>query len=710
MERQDQLAERQEVQLSLQQYQTLLEVSEAIALHRDLNALFQDLAQRLPRIVPFDYINLVLHDAMRQVMRLHLLVVPEPVTIKPGLELPVNESPGGLVWQNQQALVVEDVASETRFPGLTPLLLENGVQSYCSVPLTTALRRLGAMGFGGRQKRVYQAVELDFMQHVARLVAVAVDNVLHDESVEAAQRQLTRERDRVRLLLQVNNAVVTHLDLDDLFPAVIACLRQVIEHEGAGLAIVDPESGRYRLHVLLLKKNESFIEEGVVESPCTAPASIAMSTRKPALFSEQDLKNRCSESHVAQHLLNQGVKTFCAIPLLSHDRVLGALNIGRCRDAPFSPEDIELLGEVGKQIALAVENAQAYRQITELKDKLAKEKLYLEEEIRTEHNFEEIVGESAALRRVLKEVETVAPTDSTVLIRGETGTGKELIARAIHQLSPRRDRTFVKINCAAIPTGLLESELFGHEKGAFTGAIMQKIGRFELAHQGTLFLDEVGDIPPELQPKLLRVLQEQEFERLGSTRTVRVDVRLVAATNRDLGQMATAGQFRSDLYYRVNVFPVVLPPLRERRDDIPRLVRHFAQKLGRRMGREIEIIPAEVMDKLMNYPWPGNVRELENVVERAVILSHGSALHINLNDLKTNHHIPRLEPAVAAFTDAQSLESRATLADAEREHILRALKEAQWVLGGPNGAAARLAMKRTTLQSRMKKLGIARPQ
>jgi formate hydrogenlyase transcriptional activator len=390
--------------------------------------------------------------------------------------------------------------------------------------------------------------------------------------------------------------------------------------------------------------------------------------------------------------------------------VLGALNIGRCRDAPFSPEDIELLGEVGKQIALAVENAQAYRQITELKDKLAKEKLYLEEEIRTEHNFEEIVGESAALRRVLKEVETVAPTDSTVLIRGETGTGKELIARAIHQLSPRRDRTFVKINCAAIPTGLLESELFGHEKGAFTGAIMQKIGRFELAHQGTLFLDEVGDIPPELQPKLLRVLQEQEFERLGSTRTVRVDVRLVAATNRDLGQMATAGQFRSDLYYRVNVFPVVLPPLRERRDDIPRLVRHFAQKLGRRMGREIEIIPAEVMDKLMNYPWPGNVRELENVVERAVILSHGSALHINLNDLKTNHHIPRLEPAVAAFTDAQSLESRATLADAEREHILRALKEAQWVLGGPNGAAARLAMKRTTLQSRMKKLGIARPQ
>jgi formate hydrogenlyase transcriptional activator len=396
---------------------------------------------------------------------------------------------------------------------------------------------------------------------------------------------------------------------------------------------------------------------------------------------------------------NIGSPKNCSIPLMSHDRVLGALDLGSRDEDAFRPEEVELLGQVANQIAIAVENAQAYREITELKERLAKEKLYLEEEIRTEHNFEEIVGESDSLRRVLKQIETVAPTDSTVLIRGETGTGKELIARALHELSPRRQGTFVKINCAAIPTGLLESELFGHEKGAFTGAIMQKIGRFELAHQGTLFLDEVGDIPPELQPKLLRVLQEQEFERLGSTRTVRVDVRLVAATNRDLAQMAAEGEFRSDLYYRLNVFPVVLPPLRDRRDDIPRLVRHFAQKVARRMGRRIETIPAEAMDTLVAYPWPGNVRELENVIERAVILSPGSVLQINLGELE----------AAPVPTDNHNA-SAVTLNDAEREHILDALRETRWVLGGPNGAAARLAMKRTTLQSKMKKLGISRPR
>src|SRR5262249_2345969 len=381
------------------------------------------------------------------------------------------------------------------------------------------------------------------------------------------------------------------------------------------------------------------------------------------------------------------------------DRALGALNVGRRREDPFSPEEVELLGEVAKQIAIAVENAQAYREITELKDRLAKENLYLEEEVRTDHNFGESVGGSAALRRVLKEVETVAPTGSTVLIRGETGTGKELIARALHDLSPRRDRTFVKLNCAAIPTGLLESELFGHEKGAFTGAIMQKVGRFELAHQGTLFLDEVGDIPPELQPKLLRALQEQEFERLGSTHTIRVDVRLVAATNRDLARMVTDGQFRSDLYYRLNVFPVVLPALRERRDDIPMLARHFTQRFARRMGRQIEAIPAAVLDALVRYPWPGNIREMQTVIERAVILSPGPALQIPLGDL-TPAAAPANGPA----------EPPLTLADAEREHILGVLRESGWVLGGPNGAAARLAMKRTTLQSKMKKLGISRPR
>jgi formate hydrogenlyase transcriptional activator len=370
------------------------------------------------------------------------------------------------------------------------------------------------------------------------------------------------------------------------------------------------------------------------------------------------------------------------------------LNVGRLDDHPFSQDEVEFLSRVASQVAIAVENASAFREIAELKEKLAGEKLYLEEEIRTEHNFEEIIGQSAALRRVLRLVETVATTPSTVLIHGETGTGKELIARAIHHLSPRRDRTFVKLNCAAIPLGLLESELFGHEKGAFTGAISQKIGRFELAHQGTLFLDEIGDIPLEPQAKLLRVLQEQEFERLGGTRTTRVDVRLIAATNRDLAKMVSEQKFREDLYYRLNVFPIAAPPLRERREDIPLLVRYFVQQFARRADKQIEAIPKETMEVLVQWSWPVNIRELQNVIERAVILSAGSQLQVPLSDFKT---------------EATSVSSAvASLVSVEREHIVRVIREARGVIGGPLGAAARLGMKRTTLQARMRKLGISR--
>jgi formate hydrogenlyase transcriptional activator len=347
-------------------------------------------------------------------------------------------------------------------------------------------------------------------------------------------------------------------------------------------------------------------------------------------------------------------------------------------------------------VAVAVENALAFQELTALKEQLAQEKAYLEEEIRTE-NFGEMVAVSASLREVLKKVEIVAPTASTVLICGESGTGKELIARALHDLSPRKQRALVKLNCAAIPTGLLESELFGHEKGAFTGAICQKTGRFELANKGTLFLDEVGEIPLELQPKLLRVLQEQEFERLGGTKTLKVDVRLVAATNRDLAQMVAEGGFRSDLYYRLNVFPIMLPPLRERSDAIPSLVRHFTQQFARRMGKRIDTIPTATMEALVRYSWPGNVRELQNVIERAVILSPGATLQVPLADLKpVGQQAPAEEPV--------------TLADAEREHILSALRETEWVVSGPKGAAAHLGMKRSSLQHKMKKLGISRPE
>ncbi len=678
----------------------LLQVSESIASHRSLDDLFQDLARRLPPVVPFDYINLLLHDPVKQVMRLHILVAPSHSTIHPGLELAMEESAAGLVWKTQQPLVVEDLDDEQRFPRLTAMMRQNGVRSFCTIPLTSALRRLGSLGFGSMTKTLYQEADLSFMQQVANQVAVAVDNVLHDEGVRSAQQALTRERDRLQLLLEVNNAVVSRLDLDKVFTSVSACLRRVIPHEHSSLLLYEPETRRYRKHVPRFPGNEVVVQDCQVDEQwAKSPAGIAITSKQTALFDEAELNRLAADSNVARCILDEGYKSVCSVPLLSHDRVLGTLNVGSERADAFSQEDVELLGQVAQQIAIAVENGLAFQEIAELKEKLSTEKLYLEDEIRTEHNFDEIVGQSATLKQVLKQVEIVAPTDSTVLIQGETGTGKELIARAIHHLSARRGRTFVKLNCAAIPTGLLESELFGHEKGAFTGAIAQRTGRFELAHGGTLFLDEVGDIPLELQSKLLRVLQEQEFERLGSTRTIRVDVRLIAATNRDLVDMVAEKQFRSDLYYRLNVFPIVNPPLRERQEDIAPLVRYFTQKFSRRMKKRIESIPTEAMAALARYHWPGNIRELENFIERAVILSPGRQLDVPLAELKQR------SPSAPAVT-APPL---TTLEEAEREHIRHALNESNWQVGGPAGAAARLGMKRTTLQSKIAKLGIERP-
>jgi formate hydrogenlyase transcriptional activator len=686
-----------------EQYQALLEVSEAIAVHRDLPTLFHDLADRLHRVVNFEYMRLLLHDPDRNVMRLHILEAPDRKScdVLGGQDLAVDESPGGWVWQHQQPLVVSDLARETRFPRVTDAVCQEGVKSYCVVPLTTAQRRLGALGLGSMHEATYENADLEFLQQVARQVAVAVDNALNYQRVQSFQEelahereQLAHERDRLRLLLDVNNAVVSRLDLREVFAATTASLRRVMPYAIASLYLSDPDKKTFRRHALVFPEGKGLIQEGLVGPIDETPAGAAFRSGKATLFDEADLHRLNSE--VGRALLAEGVKSGCCAPLLSHGKIMGTLNVGTFREGSFTHDEVDLLSHVAGQIAIAVDNALAYQQIADLKDKLDKEKLYLEEEIRTEYNFEEIIGESPGLKRVLKEVEVVAPTDSTVLIQGETGTGKELIARAIHNLSNRRERTFVKINCAAIPSGLLESELFGHERGAFTGAIAQKAGRFELAHQGTLFLDEVGDIPLELQSKLLRVLQEQEFERLGSTKTIRVNVRLVAATNCDLNQMVADKEFRSDLYYRLNVFPLVAPPLRERPEDIPLLVRYFAQKYARRMNRRIETVPTETMAALSKYQWPGNIRELENLIERSVILSPGPYLQVPLRELQMS--VPAPPNGVA------------TLEIAEREHILQALHEARWVIGGQAGAAARLGMKRTTLQSMMQKLGISRPK
>jgi len=498
--------------------------------------------------------------------------------------------------------------------------------------------------------------------------------------------------DRLQLLLDVTNQVVSNLQLRDLLRAISASVRRVMQCDLVGVFLPDSEGNRLQTFVLDFPESKGFIREEY----CSMEGSLGgfvFSTGKPWTGNISDVLQLGVKE---DPIIPEGLKAGCMLPLVSQNRVLGLLGLGRREENAFSQVDIGFLKEVASQIAIAVENALEYGQITEAKDRLAEQKFYLEDEIRLEHNFEEIIGNSPRLKAVLESVRIVAPANSTVLIQGETGTGKEVIARAIHNLSSRKGQAFVKVNCAAIPLGLLESELFGHEKGSFTGAIARRTGRFELAHKGTLFLDEVGDIPLELQPKLLRVLQEQEFERLGSTRTQHVDVRLLAATNVSLTEMVAEKKFRSDLYYRLKVFPIDVPPLRDRREDIPLLIRYFANKYARRMGKQIKSIPKETMDALSHYTWPGNIRELQNLMERAVLLSTGSSLRVPLAEILTH-------------SDVSAASSGNALEQAEREQIVRALQECDWVVGGVHGAAARLGLKRTSLAYKMQKLGISRP-
>src|SRR6266700_947254 len=689
---------------SRRQLEALLEVSEAIAQQRDLPALFHDLAERLHSVVDFDFLTLILHDPARNVMRLHILETRIPGGKPTGTESSVEGNPSGWGWQTQQTFVVSDTEEEERFPEFLKRYREHNVRSLAILPLTTAQHRLGAMGFGRLVPQRITDTELQFMERVASQVAVAVDNALNLETSQAYQSQLARERDRLQVLLEVNNVLITSRELPELFRGIVNTLELVIHHDYTSLALLDPQTGLLKIHALDFPGHQLSLKQEVTVSRDTSPSGQAIASGRP--FLARGLEIDRYQNEIILVLRTAGVQTVCCVPLITHGQAFGTLNVASRRSEAFSAQDVELLQQVAAQVAIAIENALAFKEIDALKDKLAVEKLYLEEEIRSEFNFEEIIGESAALKRALGQVELAAPAGTTVLLLGETGTGKELFARAIHNLSPRRGRTFVKINCAAIPSGLLESELFGHERGAFTGAINQKIGRFELADRGTFFLDEVGDIPLELQPKLLRVLQEQEFERLGGNRTQRVDVRVVAATNVDLSKLVAQRLFRNDLYYRLNVFPIQIPALRERFEDIPLLVRYFVQRFSRTLNKAVEYIPADAMDALVRYSWPGNVRELENLIERAVLLSPGKELRIPLSEVKSDAPITAEENS---FAPASLAEPMSTLEEAERQHILRALKQTQWRIAGAKGAATVLGMKRTTLQARMRKLGIRRP-
>jgi formate hydrogenlyase transcriptional activator len=657
-------------------FKALIRLAEAIRSHPDEKDLFQNLANELHEVLEFD--AFCQFDATANWVQWYFVEPYKSSLDARRLEpVPREETAAWWVYQNQEPVVVRLNNPDTRFPHMRDRLVKLGLKSSCTLPLSTVHRRLGSLSFASHLEDAYLPEEQMFLSLVANQIALAIDDA--------------RAQKRLKLLLDLTNRVVSKLQLPELLHEISASIREVMQCESVGVSLPDPESGELRRYALDFPGHEEILGRA-----CTDFETAVFQTGEPLNLTREQIAAYPGATGV--------IHSGCLLPLLSGERRVGVLILGSSRESAFTEEDLAFLGPVANQIALAVQNAVAYGEISQLKERLTQENVYLESEIRSELYFEDIVGNSRALKLVLREIETVAPADSTVLIYGETGTGKELIARAVHNLSSRKSNAFVKLNCAAIPTGLLESELFGHEKGAFTGAISQRVGRFELAHRGTMFLDEVGEIPLELQPKLLRVLQEREFERLGSTRTLRTDARLIAATNRDLKAMADEQKFRSDLYYRLNVFPIRVPALRERKEDIPLLVRHFVQQFSQRNNRVINSITSETMEALVRYHWPGNIRELQNVIERAVIISRGPVLNVVLAELE--RVTPRTRQAEAKASQPEQENLDAFLNETERTQILRALEASNGVIGGPSGAAARLGIKRSTLQLRMQRLGI----
>jgi len=660
-------------------YRVLLELTALVARTRTLNGALQQIAPSLLSLTGGTFLNISLHDPRHDRMDAHYW--------KANLEdgdlgsFPVDDSAAGWAWKHQETLAIPDIQNESRFPGCLPALRDHGIRSYTVLPVSTATQHFGALGLGRSVSDRLAGEDIELLSHIASVGALALDN-------QQSGHSLTEQRS----LVAISRELTATLELDRLLPVILSSVRSIVDVDRTVLSLLD-ESGE---NVYLYGEAPStppslpLSQTVPLEKALSGPA---IRTRCPVFFSADDLRAR--NSPLARAMLEIGVLSVCAVPLIARDRVWGALHAASLTENAFGPSEVEYLQQVATQIAVALQNAHTYREIRVLKDRALQEKRYLESEVLAANRADDIVGSSSGLKRVLDYAAIVADTDSTVLITGETGTGKERIARMIHERSRRRDRSFIKLNCAAIPTGLLESELFGHEKGAFTGAVSQKIGRLELADQGTLFLDEIGEIALELQPKLLRVLQDHEFERLGGTKTLKVDVRVIAATNRDLAKAVEEKEFRGDLFYRLHVFPLHIPPLRDRREDIPLLIHHFVEKSAARMRKRIDFVPDEAVQAMMHWPWPGNIRELENFIERSVILTEGNRLNAPLSELRER-------------STQSSPQVEGTLRDKERDHIIQVLRETGGTLSGPHGAAARLGLKRTTLQYKMQRLGISR--
>ena len=698
-----------QVERTAERYRTLLEINNAIITNLNQKALLHAISQALRRVIPFDRAAFTLYDPSREMFR--FLAIEGTVAsshFRAGLEFGRDESISAWVFDHQRPALCHDVKKEQRYPNDRYLVAE-GLNSYCVAPLMIGGRSIGTLNLASENTNQYSEADAEFLCELGSQVALAVSNMTYFEEIAALNNKVEYTAQRYRTLLETNNAIITNLTPEDLLRSLSDILRQVVPFSGAALTLYNPNTKTFRYHALESAFQSDHFQVGIEFDRRQTISAWVFDHQKAVV--RRDIEKEQQYPNDAR-LVAAGILSDCIVPLIVGGRSIGTLNVGSTERNQYSDEDLETLEETANQVALAVANMLSYEEIVELKGRLENENVYLQEEIRTEHNFEEIIGNSPALLAVLRKVEQVAPTDSTVLINGETGTGKELIARAIHDRSARKNRPLLKVNCSAISAGLVESELFGHVKGAFTGAFERHIGRFELADGGTIFLDEIGELPLGTQVKLLRVLQEREFEPVGSNRPVKVDVRVIAATNRNLPESIKAGDFRSDLYYRLNVFPIDVPSLRQRGSDISQIAMFFLARFSKKFGKKIQGMPRATVDRLISYPWPGNIRELQNVIERAVILSQSSVLELEADV------IPVLTTADSSIMNDHSnivesilppaLPTPLTLEEIERGHIVTVLNQTCGVVEGPRGAAKILGLHPNTLRHRMQKLGLKR--